>query len=749
MPGILVDSPRIAALMTWLLPCVISALTALVAWQGFRRLGQDALRRAAFAFAGVAAIQAMLLLQTLAGWGAPRPLLRALDCASMAVMGWAFLGQKRGGFLVSALAACGVLSGFTLSLWQLNGEEIAWTARVWSLTSAVIYGAVAGALWRQRREQSLLLFAAFAVLALGSIVSAVTNRTEGELAARLIAFPLAMVALMQVSTRDLEGVQAELLSFSEHSLRQTQQLLTLLRTSTAFIGHSDVETILREAVEGVGLGIGADTAVAVLLDEAQGRALHVQAVYPPQSLPQAAAIPLSSQPAVASAAQSGLQVVWEEPQRGAHALAALMGTEAGPAIVQPMFCQARALGVLIAMNGRSQRAFSESEQRVMEAFGAQVAAAAENALLGRVLESQARELAELLRAREEEASRRAAILESIADGVVVFDEDERAIAANPAAHAILDLSQADVIGKPLREMIDGQVHQDDYAIIHSRIESGQPLPPGFKVIWGRQTVALSVAPVKLSSSDRHDTVMVMRDITHDAEVDRMKNEFVAVVSHELRSPFAELDASVQIIRRYGLDHLLPGQREQLQQLSEGLGRAQRMINNLVTFAAFLSKQGQLRLASVDVGQLANQIVRTIEPMARTRGLTMALQVAGPLPQVYGDRDRLLETIYHLVHNAIKFNRRSGSVTVTCRSEPDQVIVEVSDTGIGIAPDKLPEIWRDFTQLADPLRRGVEGLGLGLPLVRYVVKAHGGQVWARSAPGQGSVFGFSLPAAKSA
>jgi PAS domain S-box-containing protein len=143
------------------------------------------------------------------------------------------------------------------------------------------------------------------------------------------------------------------------------------------------------------------------------------------------------------------------------------------------------------MNGHSQRVFFGSEQRVMEAFGAQVAAAAENALLGRMLESQAHELAQLLRAREEEASRRAAILESIADGVIVFDDNEQATATNPGAHTILDLPQADVIGRSLREMMDGQVHQDDYAIIHSHIESGQPLPPGYKITLGRQTVALA------------------------------------------------------------------------------------------------------------------------------------------------------------------------------------------------------------------------------------------------------------------
>jgi hypothetical protein len=151
-----------------------------------------------------------------------------------------------------------------------------------------------------------LLFAAFAVLTLGSVVSVATESAGGVLVTRLVAFPLMMLALVQVATRDLEGVQAELVSFSEHSLRQTQQLLTLLRTSTAFLVHSDVETILREAVEGVGLGIGADTAMAILLDDRQERTLHVEAIYPPCLSTRAVA---SSRNRRSSAVQSGLQVV--------------------------------------------------------------------------------------------------------------------------------------------------------------------------------------------------------------------------------------------------------------------------------------------------------------------------------------------------------------------------------------------------------------------------------------------------------
>jgi signal transduction histidine kinase len=119
-------------------------------------------------------------------------------------------------------------------------------------------------------------------------------------------------------------------------------------------------------------------------------------------------------------------------------------------------------------------------------------------------------------------------------------------------------------------------------------------------------------------------------------------------------------------------------------------------------------------------------------------------VSGDVPLVDGDRDRLSDVVYHLAQNAIKFNRPGGQVKIACQSAPEYVVVEVSDTGVGIPEAKLATMWEDFTQAADPLRRGVEGLGLGLPLVKYVVTAHGGQTWANSEEGRGSTFGFSIP-----
>ncbi len=740
MSELLIASPLVAALVAYLVPCVASALIALIAWQTFRRLGEGLLRDLAWAFGVTAAIQAVLLLAG-STQALPSPVLRLLDCGSLAVMGWAFFGSWRRTFLVGSLAACGIYGAFALSLWQLSGVESGWANRAWHLIGSVILGSAALTLWRRRSEYPALLFTSFTLLTVGYALG-MLGWEEGTLLARLIAFPLIMAALVQFSTREIESIRTELVSFSQHSLRQTQQLLTLLRASTALIGRSDVAAILGEAVEGIALGVGADAAFAALVDDPDGRRLRLLAFYPPKVSVRGRVIPLAAQPALADAMQRGQQVVLTPSQRGIHALAALMSSTPGPAIIQPLTGKGRALGLIAAMNGRHGRAFTEDERRVMEAFGAQVGTAVENALLDQVIESQTRELAELLVAREEEAGRRAAILESLAEGVIVFDHNEQAILSNPAASAVLELEPAGLIGKPLQAIMNGQIHPDDYELVQSLLEGAAR--SACRIRWADKTVLLSVAPVRLSSTGRHGTVMVLRDITEDAKVERLKSEFVSVVSHELRSPFATLDSAVQIIQRYGLDHLLPPQREQWRQLEDGLKHAETLINNLVTFASFLSKQGQLRVTALDVRELAEEVLESLGPVAQTRHVTMASELAEDVPLVHGDRERLAEAIYHLVHNAIKFNRPGGMVIVSCRSAPESVIVEVADTGMGIPPDRLQEVWRDFAQLADPLRRGVEGLGLGLPLVRYVIQAHGGEVWADSQVGQGSVFGFSLP-----
>jgi signal transduction histidine kinase len=129
---------------------------------------------------------------------------------------------------------------------------------------------------------------------------------------------------------------------------------------------------------------------------------------------------------------------------------------------------------------------------------------------------------------------------------------------------------------------------------------------------------------------------------------------------------------------------------------------------------------------------------------------LALQMTIParMPLVKGDRERLGDAVYHLIQNAIKFTDPGGTIEARCGVEPGTICFEVKDTGVGVPADRLPALWDAFTQMADPLERGAEGLGLGLALVRFVVRAHGGDIYAESKEGVGSTFGFSIPLAES-
>jgi signal transduction histidine kinase len=230
------------------------------------------------------------------------------------------------------------------------------------------------------------------------------------------------------------------------------------------------------------------------------------------------------------------------------------------------------------------------------------------------------------------------------------------------------------------------------------------------------------------------------------ELNQLKSSFLGVITHELRSPLANIDFSLQVIERYGTNVWLAEQQEQWTQLTRLIEKAKGMIDNLVSFAGLLSKQGDLFLTEVNFATLVRQVGATLEKIALNRGVELLVNSSNGLPPLVGDEMRLAEATYHLIHNAIKFTHSGGMVTVEYWLKDKGVTFEVQDTGIGIPAEKLKLLGDPFSQIADPLKRGMEGLGLGLALVKYVVHAHGGQLTMSSQEGVGSKFGFWLPLA---
>lgn len=228
------------------------------------------------------------------------------------------------------------------------------------------------------------------------------------------------------------------------------------------------------------------------------------------------------------------------------------------------------------------------------------------------------------------------------------------------------------------------------------------------------------------------------------ELDDLKSSFLGVISHELRTPLASILFSTRLIEKYGLENLHPEQRELFGQLNSNIQSARAMIENLVNYAAFIRQQGELRLSSVNMAEVAASALLPFKLLAERKGLTLTTDLPADLLPVQGDESRLSDAISQLVDNAIKFTGAGGQVTLRGWQAGGMLHLAVEDTGVGIPADKLATLWQSFSQMADPLLRGREGLGLGLALVEYIVRAHSGEVWAESMPGHGSTFGFRLP-----
>ncbi len=230
------------------------------------------------------------------------------------------------------------------------------------------------------------------------------------------------------------------------------------------------------------------------------------------------------------------------------------------------------------------------------------------------------------------------------------------------------------------------------------------------------------------------------------EMDDLKSSFLSVITHEMRTPLANMAFSLQIMQMYGDGNFLPEQREQLDQIGSNLATARRMIDNLVTFASFLNKQVKLNLEPVDFKLLVLEALVPLKPAADEKKLDLQINSVGEIPALHADVSLIKDAIQHLVNNAIKYTNEGGNVWVSSWSTADAVCFDVKDNGVGVPPEKLKGLWDSFSQATDPLRRGLEGLGLGLALVRFIVAAHNGKVWVESEPGKGSTFGFQIPIA---
>ena len=351
-----------------------------------------------------------------------------------------------------------------------------------------------------------------------------------------------------------------------------------------------------------------------------------------------------------------------------------------------------------------------------------------------------------------------AVIDNMADGLLVTDTDGVITHVNPALSHMFDLREADMIGKNCKAVFGSglaavventgnftqQVFTSEIGLAHGRI--GKAVATGIhKDIFQSEEKGIG-------------SVILIRDITSEKEVDRMKTDFISTVSHELRTPLTSIRGFTEVIKKKLDEDIFPqfdisknrdivksiGRvKENLEIiLSEG-ERLTALINDVLDISKLEAGKVEWKMEKFRLSDIIERGIGASSALFEQKRLPLINDIEDGLPEVIGDRDRLIQVVINLLSNAVKFTER-GFVTCRVRKSGSEIIVSVIDTGMGIAEVDREKVFEKFRQAGDTLTDKPTGTGLGLSICKQIVEYHGGRIWVESEPGKGSTFSFTIP-----
>jgi signal transduction histidine kinase len=367
-----------------------------------------------------------------------------------------------------------------------------------------------------------------------------------------------------------------------------------------------------------------------------------------------------------------------------------------------------------------------------------------NRELDQRVQERTRELAEALARESATAMRNKTILESIADGVLVFDANKRVMIANPAANQLAEKSLQNLTLAEILATIEEKAGE----MIRHWLWGEKPADQNnVKFEWQGRTISANIAPVVLptSAEERTDAghVMVLRDFTKEAELERAKSVFLGMVSHELRTPMSAIKGYVEVLLQMEKDHLSEAGYEYLQTIGVSIKQLLTLANELIDLSRMESGEIEIYREWSDLTGIIKQAVKIVQQEFTARNLSLEVKLESELPKLYLDRNRTLQILLNLLSNAYKYTRQGGATVIVSQTD-DWVYVAVKDTGIGIRAADQASLFNRFFRANDKVVQKVGGTGLGLSISKGLTELHGGTLTFASQYGVGTTFTIALP-----
>lgn len=352
---------------------------------------------------------------------------------------------------------------------------------------------------------------------------------------------------------------------------------------------------------------------------------------------------------------------------------------------------------------------------------------------------------------ERARSESSAILDATGEAMILISPERWILSANRRFTEFFALAQSEVIGNRVDDLQRAveRIFEDPAALMALIVASISDVERKFvqAVVqsWPVQReLELYSTPVRTGEGEHLGRLFVFRDVTRERQVDRMKTEFVSLVSHELRTPLTSIKGYVDLLIGGKAGALDATQRRFLTVVKNNAERLVSLINDLLDISRIESGTIELKRGTLDLRRLLVDVTNSIQPQLEEKSQRLALDIEPELPNVWADADRVTVILTNLLSNAYKYTPEGGAITVSaCRTEA-MVRVDVRDTGVGMTPEEQSKLFTKFFRSDNWLVQENVGTGLGLVITRALVEMQGGEIHVASSPGEGSVFGFTLP-----
>lgn len=361
--------------------------------------------------------------------------------------------------------------------------------------------------------------------------------------------------------------------------------------------------------------------------------------------------------------------------------------------------------------------------------------------LARVLNEMSQNIEDKIKEIELQNQHLAAILQSMVEGIIVVDKDSRVISVNRPAEEIFEIKQEEVKDKLFLEVVSNNEIDD---VISEVLRFGSFKSKELSLVWPiKKVFKLDASPI-FENKEITGCLLVVHDFTEIRKLEVMRKDFVANVSHELKTPLTTIKGFVDTLKEGALEDK-ENALNFLNIISEHTLRLENLINDLLSLSHIESKEIILKKTFFDICALVDNVLKSFQFNLDKNNIIVENKLNNPL-LVFADKDKITQVINNLVDNAMKFNKVNGSIKIYSLKEDSFVKIFIEDSGIGIPKEDLPRIFERFYRVDKARSRDMGGTGLGLSIVKHIVELHNGSVGVDSIEGSGSKFYFILPLA---